>query len=73
MRLDVAKAVACDGKFKHEKRVDAIKQAKNGKIKLNVYRCSFCGFFHVGHSSEKDMDNHKRFRERVRKLKGKEK
>jgi hypothetical protein len=40
-------AVECLGKFKHTNKRDADKQARRQAF-LASYRCSQCGFWHVG-------------------------
>ena len=60
---------ACEGKIRYENQKDAELARnhvfyKNPKIHhsfLNVYRCKFCGFYHIGHLNKKQ--------EHVRKLK----
>ena len=52
---------SCVGKHKHESFAAVTVQMNRGKknsrntlkgVKLNVYECQFCGFFHIGHKSK---------------------
>ena len=46
--MSLAQDSACLGKHPHRSRADAQKQTRGNKGML-PYRCSFCGFWHVGH------------------------
>jgi len=40
----------CTGKTKHKTFDDALREKpKNRKGNLNIYKCKFCGFYHIGH------------------------
>ena len=52
-----AKVVSCDGKQQHKTaekadkhRINMIRQGKKG---YHVYKCNFCGKFHVGREGKK--------------------
>ena len=51
------------GKFKHESRKQATKQLVGIKRSKhydgNVYRCTFCGFWHIGESRAGKRKPHK--------------
>ena len=47
----------CGSKIRHKTRKEAkahrAKKEAEGDTNLDVYRCQFCGFFHVGHNRER--------------------
>jgi hypothetical protein len=48
---EVGRQVACEGKRRYENRKQA-RKARNGtktQGRLNIYRCPFCDFLHLGH------------------------
>jgi rubrerythrin len=67
---EIGRQYACVGKRRYSTR-KAARKARNGteaKGHLNIYRCSFCGFLHLGHlppdvrRGETDKDAWKRRR-----------
>lgn len=58
MDVDLISFIACAGKQQFEKADDAaaaVRRQRRGKgrdskrVKLGLYKCEFCGFFHIGH------------------------
>lgn len=50
-RAENSRLAQCEGKFPHASRADgerAIRRDRKGR--LNVYRCHWCRFWHVGSS-----------------------
>lgn len=43
----------CSGKSKHRTYQDALREKPGCKKSrdLNIYKCKFCGFYHVGHKN----------------------
>lgn len=56
----------CEGKIRHKSAGDAGLHyiSIRGKIesgqRINIYKCSFCGFYHVGHPSKHGMKKRRR-------------
>lgn len=49
-KLDAAQQSQCLGKFPFRSSADASKACKRDKG-LMPYRCSFCGWWHIGHAA----------------------
>lgn len=59
----------CEGKVKHERYRDAYNSIRRqAKIrseptrKLSAYKCSYCGYFHIGKSSQRKVHRPNRMR-----------
>ncbi len=48
------KSSSCIGKTKHESAAKAWQEKKrtNAGGKIDVYKCPFCSFYHIGHSNQ---------------------
>lgn len=62
VRHEIAKRT-CYGKIKHKSRLaaDYVLSQMSGKDchLLEIYKCPFCKFFHIGHNKQKDLENDK--------------
>lgn len=58
LRLEIEKR-ACLGKDKHKSELAADYVANNFKGRNNptveVYKCAFCGFWHIGHNKKHEL------------------
>ncbi len=53
--------ISCEGKVKHKTQKDALSSLKRKRqkkkdllnMKIIPYKCEFCGFWHVGHTINK--------------------
>ena len=47
----------CQGKIAYLSKADAVKVVKRKRQPLQIYRCRFCDFFHIGGSSSGHIGN----------------
>ncbi len=52
----------CSGKSKHNTYQDALREKPNCKNSkdFNIYKCKYCGFYHVGHKNNFKNSNKSR-------------
>lgn len=51
---DMTRAFACIGKARHETpKAAAVHLKRRDGKRMNVYKCKYCGFYHIGHKPQR--------------------